>query len=161
MPPPLCDTLSRVPFRRLNPSMCNPYLGLGLCIIDMPSRNVFKLVDSLLFPTTLVLIKNSSDPLLLPLMMQSSHESETHYYPLINVVFYSMRILRRLSRTQVQPEDSISPYIPWELRAVALTLGDLRIDWKTTFGRWAFRYFTVIATWWASSQSSSSIAGES
>ena len=95
MPPPLCDTLSRIPFRRLNPSMCNPYLGLGLCIIDivpiciLTSRNVFKLVDSLLFPTTLM--KNSSDPLLLPLMMQSLHESETHYYPL--TCFNQRRIL--------------------------------------------------------------------
>ena len=111
---------------------------------------MYWLVDYLWFPTTL--FKHSTDPLLLPLMMLSSHESETHYYPLTR--FNQRRILLHAHSSAPFSHAGSTRGLNFTIHSsgtagCSINLGgiDLRLDWKTTFGRWASRYFTVIATW--------------
>ncbi|KAF5332027.1 hypothetical protein D9758_014587 [Tetrapyrgos nigripes] len=94
------------------------------------------------------------DALMPPLLMHTSHPSETHYFPL---TFYHDH--RVLLHTHGQ-----APYVPSTSNAsnglefVIYSSGNsvcssslsgfhLSIDWLATLGRWPPRYFTTIACW--------------
>ncbi|KAJ3826754.1 PGAP1-like protein-domain-containing protein [Lentinula raphanica] len=92
-------------------------------------------------------------PLLQPLLVHSSHPSETHYFPLTTK--YPHRILLHTH--------GLAPYVytdsgrnkGFELVIYSANNGcsaqlrgfDLAIDWTATLGRWPTRYFTTIVCW--------------
>ncbi|KAK7470270.1 GPI inositol deacylase [Stygiomarasmius scandens] len=94
------------------------------------------------------------DPLLPPLLMHTSHPSETHYFPL---TFYPDR--RILLHTHGwAPYVSSTSASSKGLDFVIYSSGSsgcssslsgfyLAIDWVATIGRWPTRYFTTIASW--------------
>ncbi|KAJ7724850.1 PGAP1-like protein-domain-containing protein [Mycena metata] len=94
-----------------------------------------------------------SDPLLAPLLVHTSHPSETHYFPL--TVLPSHRILLH---THAAAPHVHSPFAPRGVRFTVYSSGslgcksdlvalDLSVDWPATLGRWASRYFTAVPSW--------------
>ncbi|RDB19940.1 GPI inositol-deacylase [Hypsizygus marmoreus] len=92
-----------------------------------------------------------SDPLLAPLIMHTSHPSETHYYP-FNIP--NRRILLHThSPAPYIPVGSSVPHRSLNFVIYATSLGcnmlgfDISIDWSATLGRWASRYPTTLVSW--------------
>ncbi|KAJ7693919.1 GPI-inositol-deacylase [Mycena rosella] len=85
------------------------------------------------------------EPLLAPLLVHTSHPSETHYFPLN--VLPSHRIL--LHTHSAAPHIRADPALAPGLRFTVYSSGSLgcNIDWAATLGRWASRYFTALPSW--------------
>ncbi|KAJ7044755.1 PGAP1-like protein-domain-containing protein [Mycena alexandri] len=97
--------------------------------------------------------KPCSDPLLAPLLVHTSHPSETHYFPL--TVLPSHRILLHTHAAAPHVHSALAPsgvrftvYSSGSLGCKSdLVALDLSVDWPATLGRWASRYFTVVPSW--------------
>ncbi|KAF7355691.1 GPI inositol-deacylase [Mycena sanguinolenta] len=144
-------------------STMNLLLGqVSVPLVDLGMRASFEFPN--LLSNTLVVYRITphhkisenpcADPLLAPLLVHTSHPSETHYFPL--TVFPSHRILlhTHAAAPHVHSERAGSPglrftiYSSGSLSCKSDLVGfDLTIDWSATLGRWASRYFTVVPTW--------------
>ncbi|KAJ7213710.1 PGAP1-like protein-domain-containing protein [Mycena haematopus] len=94
------------------------------------------------------------DPLLAPLLVHTSHPSETHYFPLTVPPSHRILLHTHAAAPHVHSERNVSPglrftvYSSGSLGCKSDLVGfDLSIDWPATLGRWASRYFTVLPTW--------------
>ncbi|KAJ7591454.1 PGAP1-like protein-domain-containing protein [Mycena floridula] len=88
--------------------------------------------------------------LLPPLLVHKSHESEIHYFPLSGGDHRRILLHTHGSAPfikQPSPQNGLSFDIYSSGSAGCLPGISLGIDWTATFGRWASRYFTALATW--------------
>ncbi|KAJ6515465.1 PGAP1-like protein-domain-containing protein [Mycena sanguinolenta] len=95
-----------------------------------------------------------ADPLLAPLLVHTSHPSETHYFPLTVLPSHRILLHTHAAAPHIHSERSVSPGLRFTIYSSGSTscksdlVGfDLSIDWLATLGRWASRYFTVVPTW--------------
>ncbi|KAJ6616258.1 PGAP1-like protein-domain-containing protein [Mycena sp. CBHHK59/15] len=130
-------------------------LLLGRLLITIPDLGALR--TSFEFPYLLsnaLVVKPPLDPLLLPLLVHTSHPSETHYFSL--TVLPSHRIL--LHTHSAAPHIRLDPALASGLSFTVYSAGspdcqsdlvglELGIDWSATLGRWASRYFTVLPSW--------------
>ncbi|KAK7054117.1 GPI inositol-deacylase [Favolaschia claudopus] len=98
--------------------------------------------------------KPCADPLLAPLLVHTSHPSETHYFPLNVAPSHRILLHTHAIAPHVHSDRILPPGLYFTLYSSG-SLGcksdlvslDLSIDWFATLGRWASRYFTVLPTW--------------
>ncbi|KAJ6465145.1 PGAP1-like protein-domain-containing protein [Mycena vulgaris] len=130
-----------------------PDLGGLRTPFEFPNLLSNALVVYRITPKRRVSDKPCSD-LLAPLLVHTSHPSETHYFPL--TVLPSHRIL--LHTHSAAPHVHSAHVMASGVRFTVYSSGslgcksdlvglDLSIDWSATFGRWASRYFTVLPSW--------------
>lgn len=102
------------------------------------------------FPRVDVLV---TDLLLPPLIMHTSHVSETHYFPMNTIS--SRRILLHSHGSAPYAHPAPQPLgVHFNIYSSGLSGCDsdlqgfdISIDWFATLGRWAPRYFTALASW--------------
>ncbi|KAJ7498547.1 PGAP1-like protein-domain-containing protein [Mycena latifolia] len=98
--------------------------------------------------------KPCSDPLLAPLLVHTSHPSETHYFPLNVIPSHRILLHTHSAAPHIHSENTLpsglhfTVYSSGSLGCKSDLAGlDLSIDWSATLGRWASRYFTVLPSW--------------
>lgn len=91
------------------------------------------------------------EPLLSPLLVHTSHVSETHYFPL--ALTSPRRILLHTHGSAPYIQSNLGEGVELVIYSaingcsVQLRGFDLYIDWLATLGRWPSRYFTTIVCW--------------
>ncbi|KAJ3740976.1 PGAP1-like protein-domain-containing protein [Lentinula detonsa] len=92
-------------------------------------------------------------PFLAPLLMHTSHPSETHYFPFTTKSPHRILLHTHGSAPYAYPNSGSNE--GFELVIYSVINGcsmqlrgfDLLIDWTATLGRWPTRYFTTIVCW--------------
>ncbi|KAF7332412.1 GPI inositol-deacylase [Mycena kentingensis (nom. inval.)] len=140
-------------------------LLLGKASIAMPRQETFKTTFS--FPNLLAnallvyritphqsVLHQSCDPLFAPLLAYTSQPAETHYFPLLVPPARKILLHTHSSAPHVHI-DGVSPrgvdfsiYASGPSGCKSTLVGfDINIDWSSSFGRLASRYFAVIPVW--------------
>ncbi|KAJ7228247.1 PGAP1-like protein-domain-containing protein [Mycena pura] len=94
------------------------------------------------------------DPLFAPLLVHTSHASETHYFPLTSPSTRRILLHSHGVAPHVHSKDAPSFGLSFAVYSSGphgckpdLVGLDISIDWSATLGRWASRYFTVLPVW--------------
>lgn len=95
-----------------------------------------------------------ADPLFAPLLVHTSHASETHYFPLTSPSTRRILLHSHGVAPHVHSKDAPSFGLSFAVYSSGphgckpdLVGLDISIDWSATLGRWASRYFTVLPVW--------------
>ncbi|KAJ7129279.1 PGAP1-like protein-domain-containing protein [Mycena epipterygia] len=131
-----------------------PELGALRTSFEFPNLLSNALIVYRITPRRRISEKPCSDPLLAPLLVHTSHPSETHYFPLTVGPLHRILLHTHSAAPHVHSEHTLPPgfrftiYSSGSLGCKSDLVGlDLSIDWPATLGRWASRYFTVLPTW--------------
>jgi hypothetical protein len=94
------------------------------------------------------------DALLAPLLVHTSHPSETHYFPLHVLPSHRILLHTHAAAPHVHSEPGPSSGLHFTVYSSGslgckseLAALNLSIDWPATLGRWASRYFTILPSW--------------
>ncbi|KAJ7126419.1 PGAP1-like protein-domain-containing protein [Mycena crocata] len=135
-------------------SIALPDFGALHASFDFPNLLSNALVVYRLTPRRRVSDKPCSDPLLAPLLVHTSHPSETHYFPLNVPPSHRILLHTHSAAPHVHSQHALSSglhftiYSSGSLGCKSDLVGlDLGVDWSATLGRWASRYFTVLPGW--------------
>ncbi|KAJ7368736.1 PGAP1-like protein-domain-containing protein [Mycena albidolilacea] len=129
-------------------------LGALRASFEFPNLVSNTLVVYRLTPHHRISEKPCADPLLAPLLVHTSHPSETHYFPLTVLPTHRILLHTHAAAPHIRSQNTVPP----GLRFIVYSSGSLgcksdlvgfalSIDWPATLGRWASRYFTVLPTW--------------
>ncbi|KIK67657.1 hypothetical protein GYMLUDRAFT_215793 [Collybiopsis luxurians FD-317 M1] len=93
-------------------------------------------------------------PFLPPLLVHTSHPSETHYFPLASKSPHQILLHTHGSAPYIESPsglfgEGVELVIYSAINGCSMQLRgfDISIDWKATLGRWPARYFTTIVCW--------------
>ncbi|KAJ7682382.1 PGAP1-like protein-domain-containing protein [Mycena polygramma] len=131
-----------------------PDVGALKVSFDFPRLISNALVVYRVTPHRRISDKPYSDTLLAPLLVHTSHPSETHYFPLTVLPSHRILLHTHTAAPHVHSEHTLPPGLHFSVYSSG-SLGcksefaglDLSIDWPATLGRWTSRYFTVLPTW--------------
>ncbi|KAJ6539751.1 PGAP1-like protein-domain-containing protein [Mycena capillaripes] len=131
-----------------------PEIGALRASFEFPHLISNALVVYRISPHRRISDKPCSDPLLAPLLVHTSHPSETHYFPLTVLPSHRILLHTHAAAPHVHSEHALPPGLRFSVYSsgslgckAELTGLDLSIDWPATLGRWASRYFTILPTW--------------
>ncbi|KAF8806287.1 PGAP1-domain-containing protein [Phlegmacium glaucopus] len=99
------------------------------------------------------LMPSCSDALMPPLLMHTSHATETHYFPLANLPNRRILLHTHLDAPFIQkmnhvPSLNFTIYSSGESGcSEEFSAFDISFDWYATLGRWASRYLHTLISW--------------
>lgn len=96
-----------------------------------------------------------AEPILPPLLVHMSHKSETHYFALTQEPHMRRILLHtHFPAPYVVPTEPISKGVEFTVYSSGIldcgadaTEFTIAVDWTSTVGRWATRYFTTVVSW--------------
>ncbi|KAF8213968.1 PGAP1-like protein-domain-containing protein [Mycena galopus ATCC 62051] len=135
-------------------SVVLPDIGALRASFEFPNLLSNTLVVYRITPHHRISEQPCADPLLAPLLVHTSHPSETHYFPLTVVPSHRILLHTHAAAPHIRPERNLLPGVRFSVYSSGslgcksdLVAFDLGIDWPATLGRWASRYFTALPTW--------------
>ncbi|KAJ7853872.1 PGAP1-like protein-domain-containing protein [Mycena leptocephala] len=131
-----------------------PDLGALRASFEFPNLISNALVVYRITPHRRISDKPCSDALLAPLLVHTSHPSETHYFPLHVLPSHRILLHTHGAAPHVHSEPGPSSGLHFTVYSSGslgckseLVALNLSIDWPATLGRWASRYFTTLPSW--------------